>query len=244
MKNIIGFAQKFYTLWSYNNVVNYVTDAYGKQHGASVTTHYHYIKNISFSLDKVKELYPGIVIDENVRGKVRDFSETKPLEKGLPENYFWNGKYRGMLVDEILESDFNYCLWYADNGVWGTAQYIQNHEIYRSHFQAIRDAENAAIANASTLQAGDVVDLDFVSNVYNTEESDMTATVKAAYGNVTVYVCGLAFKQVYGRFPYAMPMINGRFQRSKNKTFKVEVVEILNIRVTRDGNVCQTIKIK
>lgn len=243
MKNIIGFAQKFYTLWSYNNVVNYVTDAYGKQHGASVTTHYHYIKNISFSLDKVKELYPGIVIDENVRGKVRDFSETKPLEKGLPENYFWNGKYRGMLVDEILKSDFNYCLWYADNGVWATANYIKEHAIYKAHFQAIADEKARILSEADTLNVGDIVELDFVSNGWF-EDSDGTATTKAVHGNITVYVIGLNFKRVDGRFPYLMPMINGKFQRSKNKTLKVEVAEILNTWVYEYGDVSQTIKIK
>lgn len=244
MKKIIGFANKFYTLWEYENVTNYVTDAYGKHHASSVTTHYYYIKNVSFSLDKVKEMYPGVSVDENVRGKVRDFSETKPLEKGLPENYFWNGRYRGMLVDEILVSDFNYCLWYADNGLWATANNIKGHPIYKAHFQAIEDEKNRILSNTALLKEGDVVEFECKSNAYNGDGEGNDAVIEARFGNVTIYITGLSYKMVHGRFIYAMPMINGKFQRTRNKTIKVEVSKILNVSINRHGDVSQTIKIK
>ena len=57
MKQIIGFATQFYTLWDYEVVNNYVQDSYGNYHVSSQTTKYFYIKNISKDIDKVKGMY-------------------------------------------------------------------------------------------------------------------------------------------------------------------------------------------
>lgn len=55
----IGFAEQFYTLW-------WVTE---HEHA----TGYTFMKNISKSRERVNELYPGIEIDDNLRGKRGSF---------------------------------------------------------------------------------------------------------------------------------------------------------------------------
>jgi hypothetical protein len=56
----IGFAYKFYTLWKV------ITTRY--------TTTYIYIKNISFSKDKAKMLYPDAIFNENLKGQTHTFT--------------------------------------------------------------------------------------------------------------------------------------------------------------------------
>jgi hypothetical protein len=55
----IGFAEQFYTLW-------WVTE---REHA----TAYTFMKNISKSRERVEELYPGIELDEKLRGKRGSF---------------------------------------------------------------------------------------------------------------------------------------------------------------------------
>ena len=62
MKNLIGFATKYYTLWSVEKVPVYITDSYGKHWLSRVDERYTYHKNVSMSLDKVKELYPTLTL--------------------------------------------------------------------------------------------------------------------------------------------------------------------------------------
>ena len=59
---VIGFANKFYTLWNVTSKV--VESKYSKDTLVTNT----YIKNISMDIDKVKELYPDVEIDESLRG--------------------------------------------------------------------------------------------------------------------------------------------------------------------------------
>lgn len=102
MTHIIGFATEFYTLWSYEkeNVYagNVVMNGVGPQI-IGVKHCYYYIKNISKDLDRVKSLYPGIEIDEELRGVSRSFERFEKSE--YPANCFSFGMMAGKDISTL-----------------------------------------------------------------------------------------------------------------------------------------------
>lgn len=222
MKQVIGFATQFYTLWNYESVPQYRTDSYGNHHQTGVDHKYYYIKNVSTDLDKVKSLFPNVEIDTELRG-TSSFTRNEKLD--LPENYFWAGKYAGKLIDEIIEIDFKYCLWSAENY---NMPYITNHPKYISYFEAIEQKKRLDIENAQTVKVGDVVELEFVRNGYNADDEYKECWTEARLGETEIAVCCGGVRLVEGMYPYLMPMINGKTQKTKGKKIEVKVTEVFN----------------
>ena len=102
----IGFANKFYTLW---DVTSKVVESKYSKHTIVTNT---YIKNISTDIDKVKELYPGVEIDESLRGHSCTFEYIKE-RKEINTDKFNFGKYEGQLISEC--NDESYLIWFFDN---------------------------------------------------------------------------------------------------------------------------------
>lgn len=236
MKKVIGFASQFYTLWNYEAVIQYKSDSYGNYHPIGIDHKYYYIKNISTNLDKVKNLYSDIQIDPSLRG-TNTFIKKEKLN--LPNNYFWGGKYAGVLIDEILESDFQYCLWAAENY---NIDYITSHPKYIAYFQNIENEKKLMIEQAQTVKVGDVVELEFTSNGYNADDMYTECWAKAILGDTEIYVNCNGVKHVKGRYPYLMPMINGKTKKTKGKKISVIVTEVLNTSIY-NGVVKQSIKV-
>jgi len=238
MKKIIGFATQFYTLWDYEAVPQYVTDVYGKHFQSGVEHKYYYIKNISTDIEKVKELYPDVAIDDGLRS-TRSFTRNEKLD--LPNNYFWAGKYAGRLIDEIMETDFQYCVWSAEN--YGNP-YITEHPKYIAHFEAIEKQKQAEIDSAQTLKVGDVVEIEFVGNGYNADENYRECWTEGRYGDTIIKMLCSGVKPINGMYPYLMPIINGKAQRTRGKKLTITVTEVLNISISSYwGQVEQAIKI-
>lgn len=108
MKNIaIGFGGQFYTLWNFEVKRNYVQDSYGNYHCSSVDTKYYYIKNISKTEDKVKELYPDLSIQMDLKGTT---SWTKSEKVDIAPELFWFGRAQYNKICEF--SDVSYLRWY------------------------------------------------------------------------------------------------------------------------------------
>lgn len=223
MKKIIGFATQFYTLWDYEAVNQYITDSYGNHHQTGVDHKFYYIKNVSIDLDKVKALYPNVEIDEELRGKTTSFTRNEKMD--LPEGYFWGGKYAGKLISEIIESDFQYCLWSAENYGGQISKDIKSHPKYIAHFEAIEKAEREKINSVKPLKVGDVIELDFLKNGYNADENYTECFSEAIYGDMGVIVGCSGVKPVNGMYPYLMPIINGEAQKTKNKKITVTIIE-------------------
>ncbi len=259
MKKVIGFATQFYTLWDYEAVPTYRTDAYGNHHCTGVNHKYYYIKNISTDLERVKQLYPNVAIDDQLRGAVRSFDMYKQQE--LPENYFWGGKYAGKLVDEILISDFNYCLWAIENYTNKTAAYIKAHPIYMQYLADKKKAEDSLVQEHDLLIVGDEKELLFNTNGYNpfwsnngqkeyvySTDEEWEANgydrcyASATYGDVDIEVLCSGVRQVSGMYPYLMPIISGKAQKTRGKSVKVKVLQVLSVRVY-NGRITQTILI-
>ena len=236
MEKIIGFATQFYTLWNYEAVPQYKTDSYGKHHQTGTVHNYYYIKNISNDIDKVKALFPNVEIDTKLRG-TSSFTHNEKLD--LPENYFWGGKYAGKLIDEIMEIDFQYCIWSAENY---DMPYITNHPKYIAHFEAIAKAEQDLINSKELLKVGDVVELEFTRNGYNADDEYTECWTNAIYNDVEIAVNCNGVRPVSGRYPYLMPMINGKTQKTKGKKLTVTVIEVIETNIC-EGVVKQFIKV-
>lgn len=232
MKPIIGFASQYYTLWNHHTVPQYRTDSYGNHHQVGVRHYFDYVKNVSKDLIKVQEAYPGVQIDEELRGQTRSFSKYKEID--LPENFFWVGKYAGKLIDEIMETDFSYCQWAMQTLSGKTSEYIRNHVKYQEYLHAQEIEKSKLIAGAGTLQVGDIVYLQFQSNGYNVNDNYTECWVKAEHENLSLAVKCPGAKQIIGMYPYLMPVINGKAQRTKNKRIRVKVTEVINIECIRD----------
>jgi len=242
MSNLtIGFANQYYTLWSVTEEANYVTDAYGNSWKSQQWNRFTYIKNVSKDLEKVKELYPNTSIDDGLRGKSISFDGQKsPV---LPEGYFWFGKYYGHTIEEVIETDFNYCLWAIDNT---HIKGLKDHPKVLAHFKAQEDAKAQTISGANPMKVGKAT-LTFTSNGFNAWWSD-NGRITSQYAeywdaqengydrchikavsegsDINFIVVSQGLKEVYGRFPYMMPMVNGKCQRTKNKTIEVDVYKV------------------
>lgn len=236
MKKIIGFATQFYTLWDYEALPQYKTDSYGNHHQTGVNHNYYYIKNVSTDIDKVKALFPNVEIDTELRG-TSSFTRNEKLD--LPENYFWGGKYAGKLIDEIMEIDFKYCLWSAENY---NMPYITNHPKYIAHFESIEQAKQAEINSKELLKVGDIVELEFKRNGYNADDEYTECWTEANYNDVEVAINCNGVKPVSGMYPYLMPIINGKAQKTKGKKLTVTVMEVLETNIYA-GVVKQFIKV-
>ena len=152
-------------------------------------------------------------------------SFTRNEKLDLPNNYFWAGKYAGKLIDEIIDSDFNYCLWSAENY---NMPYITNHPKYISYFEAIEQKKRLDIEIAQTVKVGDVVELEFVRNGYNADDEYKECWTEARLGETEIAVCCSGVRLVEGMYPYLMPMINGKTQKTKGKKIEVKVTEVFN----------------
>lgn len=231
MAKVIGFATEFYTLWDVRTEHNYVCDSYGTYHVSSTTTFYDYIKNISKDLNKVKNLYPNLPIDEDLRGVTQSWERTKQAE--LPEGFFWYGKYSGRKIDEILEEDIAYCLWCIRNYPNGSAaKHIENSPIYHNHLDNVKKEQEQLIQSlGGAVEVGEV-ELTFTSNGFNYDETDGRCYARALRGELEVTVRFPSCKIVGGMYPYIMPMVNGKAMKTKGKTIKVNVVYCLEPQVT------------
>ena len=113
MKQIIGFATQYYTLWDYYEEVKYVVDSLGNYHPSYTEEHYIYIKNISIDINKVIEMHPNVRIDDQLRGISHTFSRNR--EEDLSPSLIKFGKYNGLTIEQIADCDMDYLLWVIGN---------------------------------------------------------------------------------------------------------------------------------
>lgn len=230
MKKIIGFATKYYTLWNYEEEQTFISDAYGNSHSTGSIHRYAYIKNVSTDIQKVKEQYPNIEIDESLRGRTQSFSYT--TKNDYPLGYFWFGKYQGKLIDDIVESDFEYCIWAAQNT--DVADQIKKHPKCAAHFLAIEKQQQAGekerqaqFENCTPIVVGNQK-ITFRSNAkwkrYVNKKPEYYARAECNGIDLTVYL--LDGKEVNGMYPYVMPVIYGKARRVKNKEIEVSVIKV------------------
>lgn len=151
---IIGFAEKFYTLWDYQKEVHYSTTSDDKHVATGVTHKYFYIKNISKDIEKVKFLFPYTPINDSLKGMVRSWERTEKID--YPSEYFPFGKLKGSL---IAESD----------DVW------QLNRLYEGY-----DVRRKALARRRLVELGEIVRYDWEEPIYDYNEETHVHTLIGA----------------------------------------------------------------
>jgi hypothetical protein len=218
-----------YTLWDKTviNCKNYTSESYT------------FLKNVSKSLDKVKELYPGLTVDESLRGNVRiERMVYKPSEDVDKFNY---GKYKGELLTSV--NDINYLIWYLNGNNGNDAQIewakenLESVRFYDGWFRTIEEYNKIMEqkAKAETLfnkiKAEKSITCTAVSNIMGGE------FLYVEYGDVkdfdiVVKFTGESRRFTYNGYEYYLPVVGGKAKRIKNKSIKVVIDDI---KITENG---------
>jgi hypothetical protein len=241
-KQIIGFATEFYTLWDYNTENLYTTDARGNHHHTGVKHNYYYIQNISKDLETVKAKYPGLSIDEGLRGKHRSFDRVDRIE--MPAEYFPHGKYRHELITDIAKTDLKYIIWAIDNS--GTADKTlallkKLPEVIAFYEEKEREAKERKGEPVLLTTGKHSIEIStngrsgFHIPAPEFEAYSGRPYMVAALENdkgFTTYVKIILtdVKKVDGMYPYLMPVINGKAMKTKNKTLALDL-EIISTNI-------------
>ena len=228
MKQAIGFANKFFTLWSIDSQPVYTTDAYGKHWLTGYNTHYTYHKNISFDLEKAKALYTTLEVQEDLKGKTNSWT-TENKEDLCPQIMKF-GKYYGKDINELLEQDFKYVIWLCENsGYSSNGKYAKNLFKVQEHFKSIEDATKKIITDRNDafeaiLNEGS---FEFVAE-RNLKISDDFAYIYVNEGDLCItfkFKQGAFSYNEYNGFVYGLPIVNGKAKRMKGKTVKFNFTE-------------------
>lgn len=229
-KLLIGFAEKYYTLWThwFEPIWERDSDSNMTYHQVGVTEHFSYERNVSMDINKVKKIHPNVEIDMALRGITQSWSTVK-YDNGI----FRGGKYRGRKIDDILKIDFDYCIWSASNYNY-VSDYLETNAQYILYIMKQEAKRKKLEDGFGWLKVGDEVEIEFITNGYRGDFYDNNTNMwdrcfsNAKYGDIELKVeHNSGGKQVDGMYPYIMPVINGNQpHRIKNKTLKVKVLKI------------------
>jgi len=232
---LIGFANKFYTLWSYSEEPLYST-VNNQSYQYGIRQIYNYIKNISFDLDKVKELYPDVVIDDELKGKSASWTTEPKFE--YPAECFHFGKYQGQLISEC--KDQSYLIWYYENGLYDERLTITKNrlvelgcgfyddmifssiELLNQYTERItKQAELSKIIceTYDKYKTPGIFSYDF-NHSLNSEGNYADASFDFHFNEYS--------EQYYSGYNFGLPLMNGKAKRIKNKVLEMEVVTVEN----------------
>lgn len=224
----IGFANKYFTLWSIDTRPVYTTDSNGKHWLTGHNTYYTYHKNISFDLEKAKSLYPTLEVQEDLKGKTNSWV-TENKEDLCPQIMKF-GKYYGRDINELAEQDFEYIIWICENkGYTSNGKYARQLPKIHAHFKSIEEATNKVIIDRNNafedvLNTGSYefvaernlkINEDFAYIYIN--DGDLCITFKFEQGTFSY--------NEYQGFSYGLPLVKGKVKRIKGKTIKLEFIE-------------------
>lgn len=217
----IGFATKFYTLWSIATDYNYSQNEYGQVSLTGITTRYTYLGHLSFELDKAKAkvIEKGIElsgVDMSLKGQSSWEYKDKIYCK-IPTSdlgFFDFGKYDGQIISQC--TDINYVEWY----------YFETSNKY---------AKQVLLSNGYAELNGHIVKQEIADRMNATDSliAEITASGEFTFvaeknlsgaGEITIEGITIRFanyiRATYNGFTYGMPSINGKGKRIKNKKLK------------------------
>jgi hypothetical protein len=227
----IGFANQFYTLWDVLQEEHYTTDAYGKHWHSGTSYKYLYCKNVSISLDKVKALYPGVPINEELRGITRSFEKSTNNASPFPSDFFGIGKYTGRKFSDV--DDESYYSWFLTNKAVGEQKELIESilvdrynwvkfedEVYQTQEQADEIKYNQQRYDARQKLYVELIDKTIdveVEFAKNLSVADYFAYYNdLVYGHLR-FNNGMFKEMYYDGHRYGLPTVNGVGKRIKNK---------------------------
>ena len=217
----IGFANDYYTLWS----------LYGDQ--------YHFVKNISKDIDVVKQKYPNLEIDLDLKGSYYEpLNYQKQESKELNPDIFQFGKYSDTNISDC--TDFPYIIWYYDcikrnyvqdennsNDKYLAHLFVIDLQLRKNNYYYVNDKwlthDEFTKYNAQQVNAARCIELyklgePFVFEVKSNPDID---------GYLQLPTTGfLKFQEVkefqYNGWSYYLPVVNGKSRRIKGKCLTIE----------------------
>lgn len=227
--NIIGFAGKYYTLWS---VIS--TEVKNERESYTHRT-YAYLKNISMNIDKVKSLYPSVEIDKTLNGK-HYYTSIENYKHIDDPNEFKFGKYAGKRFDVV--ADVEYTHWYSkqvltDDNLDACYEFLKLHGyvviedcIYSpQEYEKIQSTNRVCDELLETNEKQGYIDLTITENAHYDAEGNcvLPTNIKGVY-----IVCEEGAKAMYYQgWEYYLPIFNGKAKRMKNKTVRIQTKNTL-----------------
>lgn len=223
---VIGKANKFYTLWQVN------TEKYRDAFGPYIKTVNNYIKNISFSLEEAKRQYPGVEVNESLRGHTSwsTITREKPVE-----GKFLRGKYIGKDISSC--DDYNYLHWYWKNVAIDMEKSIIEETLAPLGYKVLREEGEYGYSSLMTpeelIQLEEVFEKADAMDEYLKNHNTITFSTECnldEYGylrldDVTTVIFPEGSYKVaeYNGFHYGLPTKNNVGKRIKNKSLTIEV---------------------
>lgn len=226
---VIGFANKYYTLW---DVTEHVEN---NEYSKYVWYTYSFIKNISMDKEKAFNSYPNINFDETLKGKSITFT-TKKKEVWDNVDTFRYGRYKGKKIAEI--NDIKYIEWYynnvlddehkkhvleilLDNGYsFDVVKWVDSDNIEHES-KCLIDPETKTELDKSnnefnilknSVKNNEIIEIKFLKNLDNNGNY--------REGNVIYHFNKYSLK-TYNGYDYSIPTINGKGKLIKNKNVKI-----------------------
>ena len=121
MSLAIGFTNKYFTLWNVYSREETVGDV--NSWTTYTVTNRYFIQNLSMDLEsarkKAKEMgCKNLIVDEELHGVSQSWSSKEVKESYSNPELFKFGRYKGTRIDETLESEIDYLLWYLSEQSW------------------------------------------------------------------------------------------------------------------------------
>ena len=210
---IIGFATQFYTLWSV--IDEPYCNQYGEQIG--VTHRYTYIKKIASTLERTRALFPDTPIDMNLCGH-GSFNRFESFRPQYANDEFKFGKYAGKKVADCSDTSYLAYMWHQfDDDVRRIATptmiaagfHVIGDNLY-NECEYARIMEHANFENIA--KSGAAFDILF--------EKSLDEYGAYWHKGINIYFADYRTDS-YNGWTYALPVINGRAKRIKNKMVHV-----------------------
>lgn len=220
MKQVIGFASQYYTLWMLT------IRAEESQFERRKVFEYTFVKNISHDLEVAKQKYPNATIDLTLRGHTNICrSESEKINQDL----FQFGRYQGTKISNCTDLDYLY--WYVRQvlsdenkkhcldvllahgyGLEGefvfTPEEMEQRRIIKKEIADLEDSINKGY-----------IELQITSNVlFEKEDLFIVLTDKRLR-----LIFSEAKSLMYNGYEYYLPIINGKAKKLKNKHVRVHV---------------------
>jgi len=224
----IGFANKFYTLWS----ITEETKPLGNGRSYMIT-HYMFIKNISFEKEVAMKKYPNIPVVENLRGKTASWYTTKEVWDNVDTFRF--GKYKYDKIETV--NDLAYIAWYWNqidgehkayvSDILKTNGYEIRTNTYTTYYDETRTAEYLMSPEDLANERMNLAEFNVILNKCKNNETieiipEYNLDDKGDYRNGDVIFHFNNIKENwYNGYPYYLPVLNGKSKRFKNKNVKI-----------------------
>lgn len=221
MKQVIGFASQYYTLWMLTTRIE------ESQFERRKVYEYTFIKNISHDLEAAKQKYPNASIDLTLRG--HDYicrSESEQINQDL----FQFGLYKGEKISYCTDLDYLY--WYVRQGLGeenkkhcldvllANGYGLVDEFVYTPEEMEQRRIIQKEIADIEDLiSKGCYIELQITSNaLFEKEDLFIVLTDKRLR-----LIFSEAKTLMYNGYEYYLPIINGKAKKLKNKHVRVYV---------------------